>query len=146
MTRPLASFLVLAATATLAFAAYPRLVSVEPAAAQPGDEVTANGHSLEAANVTKLFLTAGGKDIEVEMAEQTAETIRFTIPADTPLGSYNLMVQTGGPQPALMEQPVRLEVADEATLSAKAAEAKRRQEELAQPVEPAPAPEAPPNP
>lgn len=137
MKRPL---ICLVAFAAVAFAAYPRLTSVEPSAAKPGDAVTANGESLEAENVTKLFLTAAGKDIELEISAQTAEAIKFTIPADIALGTYNLMVQTGGPTPALMEQPVRLEVADEATLSAKAAEAKKRQEEMAKPVEPAPAP------
>ena len=140
MQRPLTCLVVLAATATLAYAAYPRLISVEPSAAKPGDAVTVNGESLEAENVTKLFLTAGGKDIELEISAQTAEAIEFTIPADIALGTYNLMVQTGGPKPALMEQPVRLEVADEATLSAKAAEAKKRLEEMAKPVEPTPPP------
>ena len=140
MKRPLICLVALAATVAVALAAYPRLTSVEPSAAKPGDAVTASGESLGSENVTKLFLTAGGKDIELEISAQTAETIEFTIPADTALGTYNLMVQTGGPTPALMEQPVRLEVADEATLSAKAAEAKKRQEEMAKPVEPVPAP------
>ncbi len=146
MKRPFAGFLLLAATASLAWAAFPRLVSVEPAAAKPGDEATVSGQSLEAANVTKLFLTAGGNDVEVEIAEQTAESIRFTIPADAAMGVYNLMVQTGGAAPQLIEQPVRLEVADEAALAAKKAEAERLKRELAQPAEPAPAPAAPPNP
>lgn len=145
MKRPLIGFLLLAVATSVAWAAFPRLTSVEPAAVTPGSEATASGESLEAPNVTKLFLTAGGQDIEVEIAEQTADSIRFTVPAGTALKTYNLMVQTGGPQPALMEQPVRLEVADEATLSAKAAEAERRREELAQPVEP-PAPPAAPQP
>ncbi len=139
MKRPLAGFVLLAATASIVWAAFPRLVSVEPAAAKPGDEVTVNGQSIDAANVTKLFLTAGGQDIEVEVAEQTAEAIRFSIPADTAMGMYNLMVQTGGATPQLIEQPVRLEVADAATLAAKKAEAERLKQELAQPAEPAPA-------
>lgn len=140
MKRPLTCILALAATATIALAAFPRLVSVEPAAAKPGDAATANGQNLEAGTVTKLFLTTGSQDIELEINSQTAEAIEFTIPTETPLGTYSLMVQTGGPKPALMEQPVRLEVADEATLSAKAAEAKKRAEEMAKPVEPPPAP------
>lgn len=146
MKRPLAGFFLLAAAASIAWAAFPRLVSVEPAAAKPGDEVTVSGQSLEAANVAKLFLTAGGNDVEVEIAEQTAESIRFTIPADTAMGVYNLMVQTGGAAPQLIEQPVRLEVADEAALTAKKAEAERLEQELAQPAEPAPAPAEPPTP
>lgn len=128
----------LALTATLAWAAFPRLVSVEPTAAQPGGEATANGQSLDAANVTKLFLTAGGKDVEVEIREQTAETIRFVIPADTAMGSYNLMVQTGGDAPTLMEQPVQLEVADAATVASRAKE-EQKLTEAAPPAEAEPA-------
>ena len=140
MQLPAKLIVVAAAAATLAFAAIPRLVSVEPSAAKPGDEVTVSGRSLDAANVTKLFLTAGGNDIEVEIREQTAESIRFAIPADAPLGSYNLMVQTGGDKPTLMEQPVRLEVADAATLSALAEEEKALSEAVETPAEGAPVP------
>ncbi len=144
MQRPLIGFALLAASAAVAFAAFPRMISVEPAAAKPGDHVVVSGQNLEAENVVKLFLTAGGSDHEVAIVEQGADSIRFTIPSSAPLGSYNLMVQTGGEQPSLVEQPVRLEVADEAGLTALADEAKRQQEELEEQAEatpePAPAP------
>jgi hypothetical protein len=85
-------------------------------------------------------LTAGGTDHEVAIVEQSADSIRFTIPPGAPLGAYNLMVQTGGDQPSLVEQPVRLEVVDQAGLTALADEAKRQQEALEEQAEAAPEP------
>ncbi len=122
--------------AVLAFGAFPRLVAVDPAACAPGAEVAVEGQNLGKENVAKLFLTAGGKDIELEVLEQSGDAIRFRVPDDTAHGQYNLMVQTAGPTPALMEQPVRLEIADAERLAEKAEEDKRVAEELAQPTEP----------
>ncbi len=98
---------------TLAYGAAPRLTSVEPTTGRPGDELVASGQNLDSENVTNLFFTAGGKDFEVEIKEQKSDSIRFTIPEKIELGSYNLMVQTGGATPALMEQPVRCTVENE---------------------------------
>ncbi len=103
-------FVVGAVIALLASAAIPRLVSIEPEAVKPGDQATASGSNVDSANVTKLFLTAGGKDIEVKIDEQSVDSIKFTVPDSVELGRYNLMVQTGGATPALMEQPVVCEV------------------------------------
>ena len=97
----------------LASAAAPRLSSVEPNAGKPGDELLISGQNLDSSNVTKLFLTAGGKDHEVKIKEQTSDSIRFTIPEKVEVGSYNLMIQTGGATPTLMEQPVRCTVENE---------------------------------
>ena len=96
---------------TLTYAAVPRLISVAPDTGQPGDELVASGQDLDSSNVTKLFLTAGGKDYQVEIQEQTSDSIRFTIPDKIEFGSYNLMIQTGGATPTLYEQPVRCTVA-----------------------------------
>ena len=123
-------------TAVLSFAAFPRITSAEPPAATPGAQVVAKGESLGSATVVKLFLTAGGKDVEVKVAEQTDESISFTVPEDIAHGSYSLMVLTGGSAPAYMEQPVRLEVADAETLAAEAKEREELAKELSQPVEP----------
>jgi hypothetical protein len=134
-TRILCLFIV---SAALAFAAFPRVTSVEPDMAKPGDEATAMGSSL--GEVVKLFLTAAGKDTEVEIKAQTAEEIRFVLPADLPHGSYKLTIQTGGVNAAILEQPTRIEVAD-------AAEIERRKKELEEPPppaeEPAPTPAPP---
>jgi hypothetical protein len=103
-----------ALSAALAFAAFPRVTSVEPDMAQPGGEATAQGSSLE--EVVKLFVTAAGKDIEVQMKDHSSEEIRFALPADLAVGVYKLTVQTGGPSPAILVQPVQIEVADEAAI------------------------------
>ena len=94
--------------AALAYAAVPRLISVAP-----GDELVASGQNLDSSNVTKLFLTAGGKDHQVKIKEQTSDSIRFTIPEKIEFGSYSLMIQTGGATPTLYEQPVRCTVENE---------------------------------
>ena len=96
-----------------AWAAVPRVTSVEPTFGTNGEELLVNGQNLDALTVTKLFLTASGKDHEVEIKEQTSDTIRFVIPADLALGRYNLTVQTGGPAPAILVQPISCSVVDE---------------------------------
>jgi len=97
----------------LCSAAVPRITSVEPGAATPGDEIVANGVNLDSKTVTKLFLTAGGNDIQVQIQDQTAEAIRFAVPKNAEIGTYyNLMLQTGGAAPALLEQPIGCHVDD----------------------------------
>jgi len=100
-------------TTTLAYAAAPRLTSVEPSAGKPGDELVVSGQNLDSSNVTNLFLTAGSKDYEVKINDQTSDSIRFAIPEKVEFGSYSLMIQTGGPTPTLLEQPVRCTVESE---------------------------------
>lgn len=103
----------LSVAVALCSAAVPRLTSVEPGAATPGDEIVASGVNLDSKTVTKLFLTAGGKDIQVKMQDQTAETIRFVVPKEAEIGTYyNLMLQTGGAAPALLEQPLGCHIDD----------------------------------
>jgi len=103
MTKFASRFLVIAAlAASIAVAAAPTLSSVEPDSGKPGDEATLTGENLEKATVVKLFLTDGTNDHVVEVKEQTAETIRFMVPADIKPGRYNLMFQTAT---ALLEQP-----------------------------------------
>ena len=63
-------------------AAVLRLTAVEPDALLPGAEAVAKGVNLDRSNVDKLFLTAGGNDIEPEIKEQTAESITFAVPAN----------------------------------------------------------------
>ncbi len=132
-----------ALSVTLCSAAFPRLFSADPGTCSPGDEVVVEGSNLGEENLDKLFLTAGGKDVEVTILEQGADTLRFSVADDTPHGAYNLMVQTAGPTPALMEQPVRLEVADEAAVAAKLDEERKLEEELSAPPEEPEEPAAP---
>ena len=111
-------------------AAAPRLTSVEPNAGKPGDELLISGQNLGSSDVTKLFLTAAGKDHEVKIEEQTSDSIRFTIPAKVEVGSYNLMIQTGGATPTLMEQPIRCTVENEEMARKRAEEEAAFQKQL----------------
>ena len=123
-------------------AAVPRLTSVEPGAATPGDEIVASGVNLDSKTVTKLFLTAGGKDIQVQIQDQTAEAIRFVIPKEAEIGTYyNLMFLTGGAAPSLLEQPLGCHVDDAEGVKRRAEEEAAFAEELVveDPVEEEPA-------
>ena len=116
--------------AALAYAAVPRLISVEPDAGKPGDELVVSGQNLDSSNATKLFLAAGGKDHQVKVREQTSDSIRFTIPEKIEFGSYNLMIQTGGATPVLYEQPVRCTVENEEMARKRAEEDAASEEQL----------------
>lgn len=109
------AFLMLALAVTLAAPARltgqgGRIMSVDPDSGKPGDTVAAIGEGVDKANVAELYLTDGTNDIKVAIVEQTATTIRFTIPANCKSGRYNLMIKTAGKVPQLLEQPVKLQV------------------------------------
>ena len=139
MTHVARCAFLLTLSSALCLGAVSRVTSVEPTLAKPGDSAVAQGKNLGKGAVVKLFLTTGAKDIEVKMSEQSAESIGFTIPADTELGMYRLMIQTGGATPQLMEQPVMVEV-----LTAEEIEERAKEEErLSRAPEPPPAEEQP---
>ena len=98
----------------LAWAAFPRVLSVEPEVVRAGDEATASGSALD--SVVKLYLTAAGKDTPVEIRDKSADSIRFVVPADLAMGSYKLTIETGPPSASILEQPVHLEVGDAAAV------------------------------
>ncbi len=102
--------LALLLTVPAVWAATPRMTGVSPSGGHNGDEITANGQNLGSGTVTKLFLTDGRKDYRVTMKEQTADSIKFSIPKKLKPGYYNLMMQTGGSSPALLEQPISCQV------------------------------------
>lgn len=117
----------------------PRLTSVEPAIASPGDALVASGTDLN--EVELLFLTVGATDIQVEIMGKTAEEINFKLPADVPHGQYRLMLQTGGEAPALLVQPIMCEVMSAAEVIERKAELRREEERIdaaASPVEETP--------
>jgi hypothetical protein len=99
--------------AFVGWAAVPRVTSVEPPFGKNGEELVVNGENLDKTTVTKMFLTASGEDHEVDIKEQSAEKIRFQIPAGLALGKYNVTLQTGGEAPAILEQPIACSVVDE---------------------------------
>ena len=108
--------------ATVVALAVPRITSVAPDAVAPGGSAVAKGSDLGEGSVDSLYLTAGGSDVEVEITEQTADAISFKIPGSAEMKRYRLMVLTGGAGAAYMEQPVALEVVDEATAKQRAEE------------------------
>ena len=89
-----------ALVAVTAWAQSPLVQSVEPDTGKQGDELVVSGQSLDKDHVADLFLTAGGKDIKVKMVEQSAESIRFSVPKVRP-GRYKLMILTRGSEPHL---------------------------------------------
>ncbi len=113
--------LFLSLASVLAFAV-PRITSVAPDAIAPGSSAVANGSDLDRASVDSLYLTAGGKDVAVKVTEQTADAIKFEVPESTEMKRYRLMILTAGAGAAYMEQPVALEIVDEATAKQRAEE------------------------
>ena len=90
--------------------AVPRLNTVEPGNGKTGDTLTATGSNLGKESIAELYLTDGKNDTKVAMIEQTAEAVKFKIPASVKAGRYSLMVLTKGQNARLIEQPVRLTV------------------------------------
>ncbi len=103
------SLLVAASFAAFGQQAMPRLASVEPQNGKAGDVLVVSGENLEKAAVVKLYLTDGTNDTQVEITEQTATSIKFRVPKCKP-GRLALMVLTGGKEPKLIEQPVKVTV------------------------------------
>jgi len=102
----------LAALATLVVCAQqtmPRMSSVEPDSGKAGDLVTVGGENLQKDTVSKVYLTDGKNDFEVQIVEQAATAIKFKIPAKAN-GRLALMILTAGKDAKLMEQPVKLQI------------------------------------
>jgi hypothetical protein len=104
------SLLVAASFAAFAQQAMPRLATVEPQNGKGGDVLVVTGENLQKDAVTKLYLTDGTNDLQVEITEQTASAIKFKIPAKAKPGRLALMVLTGGKEPKLIEQPVKVTI------------------------------------
>ena len=108
--KPLWVLMLLAAPLLLFAQQTPRMVSVEPDTGKEGTECTASGESLAKAAVSKLYLTDGKNDIEVQMVSQEDKAIKFKIPGKVKPGRWALMVLTAGKDSRLIEQPVKLNV------------------------------------
>jgi hypothetical protein len=105
----LAPLLVAACIAVYAQQAMPRMTTVEPATGKTGDVITVNGENLEKAQVSKVYLTDGKTDLQVDVTEQAATSLKFKIP-EKAKGRLALMLLTSGKEPKLIEQPVKLTV------------------------------------
>src|ERR1700693_5568297 len=96
------------------FAAYgqqamPRMTSVDPENGKKGDVIAVAGENLQKDAVAKVFLTDGKNDVQVEITEQTATSIKFKIPAKA-TGRMALMVLTSGKDAKYIEQPVKAQI------------------------------------
>ena len=89
--------------------AMPRMSSADPDGGKIGDEVTIAGENLDKANVGKVYLTDGKNDLECVVTGQTATTVKIKIPAKA-TGRMALMILTGGKEPKLIEQPVKVNI------------------------------------
>lgn len=85
------------------------MISVEPANGKAGDVLAVAGENLQKELVVKVYLTDGKNDIQCEVTEQTANAIKFKIPAKA-TGRLALEVLTSGKEPKLIEQPVKVTV------------------------------------
>jgi len=107
----LSSVLLLFVTAVVLFAqdAMPRMTSVDPSNGKTGDEVAIAGENLDKANVGKVYLTDGKEDFECTITDQNATAIKIKIPAKA-TGRLSLMILTGGKEPKLIQQPVKVTI------------------------------------
>jgi len=113
----------------------PRLTSVEPAMASPGDALVTSGTDLN--EVELLFLTVGETDVKVEITGKTAQEIKFKLPADVAHGQYRLMIQTGGEAPALLVQPIMCEVMSAAEITERKSQLQKEEQRIGDAASPA---------
>ncbi len=106
----LAPLLVAACLAAYGQQPMPRMTTVEPGNGKIGDVITVAGENLQKDQVTKVYLTDGTNDIQVEVTEQAATALKFKIPAKAKEGRFALMLLTAGKDGKLIEQPVKLTV------------------------------------
>jgi hypothetical protein len=102
--------LVAASFGAYAQSAMPRMVSVEPGNGKVGTELVVTGENLTKDLVAKLYLTDGSNDVQVDITEQTATSIKFKIPAKAKPGRLALMILTAGKDAKLIEQPVKVTI------------------------------------
>lgn len=92
------------------FAEVPQVLTIEPKNAKPGTVVSVTGNYLDKARVDEAFLTDHRFDLKVKVLEQTPTSIKFRIPPFIKPGRHQLLLQTTGDTPSLLEQPVFLSI------------------------------------
>jgi len=106
----MAPLLVLAAGVLYAQQAMPRMTSVDPDTAKAGDILTVTGEHLDKGEVVEVYLTDGKKDTKVQVVEQSPTSLKVKVPDKVTAGRFALMVLTGGKDPKLIEQPVKVNI------------------------------------
>jgi len=91
----------------------PKVTTVNPITAKVGDVITAAGENLDKSNVAELLLTDNNTDVKVEITEQSATEIKFTVPDSVEAGRFELVTRTSGTEADPVTefvQPVKLTV------------------------------------
>ena len=104
------SLLFFAGVVTVAANEVPQVLTIEPRNAKPGTVVSVTGNFLDKTKVDDAFLTDHRFDLKVKVLEQTPTSIKFRVPPFIKPGRHQLLLQTAGETPKLLEQPVYLSV------------------------------------
>ena len=91
-------------------AAFPRMQAVSPDTGTIGTVLTVTGENLGKDIVKSVYLTDSKTDWKTEIIEQTPSEIKVKIPDNAKAGRFSLMILTGGSDPKLIEQPVKVTV------------------------------------
>jgi len=90
----------------------PLMRTVDPYIAKAGAEVVITGENLQSKIVSDVFISAGDKNIKLEIVTQGEKEIKLRIPADVKPGSWHVVVLVRTADPLLIEEPVRINVAE----------------------------------
>ena len=101
---------VMAPPPTAAQAAFPRMQAVSPDTGTIGTILTVTGENLGNDTVKSVYLTDDKTDWKTEIVEQTSSEIKVKIPSNAKAGRFSLMILTGGAEPKLIVQPVKVTV------------------------------------
>ena len=71
----------------------PMIRTVDPVKAKPGATVVVEGEALAASKVVQMYLTRGGKDVRVEILNQTSTQIKFKAPTEMTPARYSVTVR-----------------------------------------------------
>lgn len=111
MTNQIALTAILFTSAmSLGYAQSTQAQSISPKIAQPGTIVSITGVGLDKAKVDEVFLTDHRFDLQVKVLEQTATTLKIRVPPFVKPGRQEIMFQTAGDAPRLLEQPIYLNI------------------------------------
>lgn len=88
----------------------PQVTAVEPASGLAGAVLTVSGANLDQNIVAAVYLTDGKTDIKTAIVEQTANSIKFRIPADIKPGRLAVMFLTKGKEPKFIEEPFKVTI------------------------------------
>jgi hypothetical protein len=89
----------------------PRMTTADPDSGKAGDVITVAGENLQKNLVAKVYLTDGKNDVVVEVTDQEPTSLKFKIPTKAAAGRFAIMLLTTGKDPKLIEQPVKVTVA-----------------------------------